>query len=67
MPITMLRYEISLVPKISIPSAALVHVVRAGLPANLKAVALRAEEVCDVEPHSLIMPHLYLQKSYEHW
>ena len=44
-PVTTLRYEISLVPKLSIPSAALVHVVRSGLPANIKAIARRAEEV----------------------
>ena len=45
-PVTTLRYEIALVPKLSIPSAAIVHVVRSGLPANIKAIARRAEEVC---------------------
>jgi len=45
-PVTTLRYEITLVPKLSIPSAAIVHVVRSGLPANIKAIARRAEEVC---------------------
>ena len=44
-PVTTLRYEIALVPKLSIPSAAIVHVVRSGLPANIKAIARRAEEV----------------------
>ena len=45
-PVTTLRYEIALVPKLSIPSAAIVHVVRSGLPANIKAIARRAEEAC---------------------
>ncbi len=45
-PVTTLRYEIALVPKLSIPSAAIVHIVRSGLPANIKAIARRAEEAC---------------------
>ena len=49
-PVTTLRYEISVVPKFSIPSAALVHVIRSGLPANMQAIALRAEQVRPV-PH----------------
>lgn len=49
-PVTTLRYEISLVPKLSIPSAALVHVIRSGLPANMQAVAQRAEEVRALGP-----------------
>ena len=43
-PVTTLRYQIALVPKLSIPSAAIVHVVRSGLPANIRAIAQRAEE-----------------------
>lgn len=49
-PVTTLRYEISLVPKFSIPSAALVHVISNGLPANMKAVAHRAEEARALNP-----------------
>ncbi len=43
---TILRYELSLVPRWPLPSALVTHVVQAGLPANIRAVALRAEEVC---------------------
>lgn len=42
---TILRYELSLVPRWPLPSALVTHVVQAGLPANIRAVALRAEEV----------------------
>lgn len=42
---TQLRYEIAVVPHLSIPSALVAHVVRCGLPANLIAIARRAEEV----------------------
>ena len=42
---TVLRYEVAVVPHLSIPSAVVAHVVRCGLPANLTAVARRAEEV----------------------
>lgn len=42
---TMLRYEISVVPKWSIPSTIVSHVVRSGLPANIAAIATRAEQV----------------------
>ena len=56
-PVTTLRYEISLVPKLSIPSAALVHVIRSGLPANMQAVALRAEEVRALCPEPFWLSH----------
>lgn len=42
---TKLRYEISVVPKWSIPSTLVSHIVKAGLPANICAIAERAEEV----------------------
>lgn len=42
---TLLKYEISLQPKLSIPSAIVTCVVKAGLPANMMAMAKRAEEV----------------------
>ena len=42
---TILRYELSLVPRWPLPAALVTHVVQAGLPANIRAVALRAEEV----------------------
>lgn len=42
---TLLKYEISLQPKLSIPSAIVTCVVKAGLPANMMAVAKRAEQV----------------------
>ena len=42
---TILRYELSLVPRWPLPSALVTHVVQAGLPANIRAVAWRAEEV----------------------
>ena len=64
-PITTLRYEISLVPKLSIPSAALVYVVRSGLPANMRAVARRAEEVSTPSPClSLVGGALHLEHHY---
>lgn len=43
---TLLKYEISLQPKLSIPSAIVTCVVKAGLPANMMAMAKRAEQVC---------------------
>ena len=45
---TLLRYEISVVPKLSIPSALVAHVIRCGLPANLTAIARRAEQVMEL-------------------
>ena len=43
---TRLRYEISVVPKWPIPNSVVSHLVKAGLPANITAIAERAEEVC---------------------
>ena len=42
---TVLRYELSLVPRWPLPPALVTHVVQAGLPANIRAVARRAEQV----------------------
>ncbi len=42
---TKLRYEISVVPKWPIPNTVVSHLVKAGLPANITAIAERAEEV----------------------
>lgn len=42
---TVLRYEVVLVPHWSIPSTIMSCVVKAGLPANLIAVAQQAEQV----------------------
>lgn len=42
---TKLRYEISVAPKWSIPSTLVSKVVKSGLPANICAIAERAEEV----------------------
>ena len=42
---TLLRYEITIVPKLSIPSALVSCIVKAGLPANIMALAKRAEQV----------------------
>lgn len=42
---TKLRYEISVVPTWPIPSSVVSHLVKAGLPANITAIAERAEEV----------------------
>ncbi|KAL4425806.1 hypothetical protein ABPG75_009822 [Micractinium tetrahymenae] len=42
---TLLRFDISVRPKITLPSAIVSYVVRAGLPANIQAVARRAEEI----------------------
>ncbi len=42
---TLLRYEISVVPKMSIPSTFVSHIVRMGLPTNVSAIAERAEQV----------------------
>ena len=42
---TLLKYEISLQPQMSIPSAIVTCVVKAGLPANIMAMAKRAEKV----------------------
>ena len=42
---TRLRYEISVVPKWPIPKPVVSHLVKAGLPANITAIAERAEEV----------------------
>ena len=42
---TRLRYEISVVPKWPIPKSVVSHLVKAGLPANITAIAERAEEV----------------------
>jgi hypothetical protein len=42
---TVLRYEIYIVPKWSIPSTIVTSVVKAGLPSNIRAIADRAELV----------------------
>ncbi len=42
---TKLRYEISVVLKWPIPSSVVSHLVKAGLPANITAIAEHAEEV----------------------
>lgn len=42
---TRLRYEISVAPKWAIPASLVSALVRAGLPANICAVAERAEQV----------------------
>ncbi|KAL4445809.1 hypothetical protein ABPG77_009008 [Micractinium sp. CCAP 211/92] len=42
---TLLRFDICVRPKITLPSAIVSYVVRAGLPANIQAVARRAEEI----------------------
>lgn len=47
---TLLKYEISLQPKLSIPSAIVTCVVKAGLPANMTAMAKRAEQVTSLPP-----------------
>jgi hypothetical protein len=39
-----LRYELSLLPRWPLPAALVTHVVQAGLPANIRAVARRAEQ-----------------------
>jgi hypothetical protein len=41
---TVLRYDISVQPRIPMPSAVVSYVVRAGLPANVKAIVQRAEQ-----------------------
>lgn len=46
---TLLKYEISLQPKLSIPSAIVTCVVKAGLPANMHAMAKRAEQVAETK------------------
>lgn len=48
---TLLKYEISLQPKLSIPSAIVTCVVKAGLPANMHAMAKRAEQVTSSSCH----------------
>ena len=63
---TKLRYEISVVPKWPIPNSVVSHLVKAGLPANITAIAERAEEVqsfallSDLQP-ALCMPHSLMQ------
>ena len=42
---TILRYEITIVPRWSIPSTIVTTIVKCGLPANVRAIARRAEEV----------------------
>ena len=42
---TRLRYEVSVAPKWAIPASLVSALVRAGLPANICAVAERAEQV----------------------
>lgn len=42
---SILRYEVSLQPDLPLPNSIVSYVVRAGLPANIKAVAQRAEAV----------------------
>lgn len=57
---TVLRYEVAVVPHLSIPGAVVAHVVRCGLPANLTAVARRAEEVPPPAPptHAHLPSHI---------
>lgn len=47
---TVLRYEVYIVPKWSIPSTIVTGVVKAGLPANIRAIADRAEQVWGFPP-----------------
>ena len=42
---TSLRYEVSIVPKWSLPSTLITTVVRCGLPSNVRAIANQAEKV----------------------
>lgn len=42
---TKLRYEVIVVPKWSLPSTLVSQLVKAGLPANICAIAERAEQV----------------------
>ena len=42
---TLLRYEVSLAPRLSLPSTIVTYVLRCGLPANINAMARRAEQV----------------------
>ena len=42
---TTLRYEVSIVPKFSLPSTLITTVVRCGLPSNVRAIATQAEKV----------------------
>ncbi|KAL4859881.1 hypothetical protein ACK3TF_000138 [Chlorella vulgaris] len=42
---TLLRFDITVQPKIALPSSVVSYVVRAGLPANIQAVCRRAEEI----------------------
>ena len=52
---TLLKYEISLQPKLSIPSAIVTCVVKAGLPANMMAMAKRAEQASHALPESFVV------------
>ena len=61
---TLLKYEISLQPKLSIPSAIVTCVVKAGLPANMTAMAKRAEQVTSLPP-PLCIPGLCQQRQVE--
>ncbi len=61
---TKLRYEISVVPKWPIPNTVVSHLVKAGLPANITAIAERAEEVrnsskSDIQP-ALCIPRIHV-------
>jgi len=42
---TFLRYEVSIKPKFALPSQMVSYVIRAGLPSNIRAVALRSESL----------------------
>ena len=42
---TLLQYELHVLPRWSLPSTLVSCVVRAGLPANVRAIAARAEQV----------------------
>jgi ribosome-associated toxin RatA of RatAB toxin-antitoxin module len=44
---SLLRYEAAVAPKMSLPATVVGYVVRAGLPANIRAVARRAEKVAE--------------------
>ena len=42
---TFLRYEIVIKPKFALPSQVVSYIIRAGLPSNIRAIALRAESL----------------------
>ena len=54
---TRLRYEISVVPRWPIPSSVVSHLVKAGLPANITAIAERGEEVRRPAQHNILLTY----------